>query len=343
MKPTKNHVYCAACGRTKMLFSEQGKADNFIRFNSADIKREKGYCPVRSYYCTYCAGWHITSNSSEEAAKYFETRDEMRMTMYRESRSGISKQEKRTLFRAKFTEICSHIDMLLSMGDISAVEASIDAYKEAEQLLGNSQRSPKADKLEEVIGYVGEAMRLPEEMRQAYLNRLPEEADAKKVCRLVANAVRREQINQIFEQMREADKSGDSQKFNELVTSCRVKISRLSGAHAVKGRKVYKSQLEEIIVACGRKQEEPTKVKKIVEDESLTWFSASGGQEYNETLMNVITNIERVTELYRLGNISECEDLIDISQLLLERMGVNDKNTQLLSRQLEQWEQRVAG
>lgn len=177
MKPTKNHVYCAACGRTKMLFSEQGKADNFIRFNSADIKREKGYCPVRSYYCTYCAGWHITSNSSEEAAKYFETRDEMRMTMYRESRSGISKQEKRTLFRAKFTEICSHIDMLLSMGDISAVEASIDAYKEAEQLLGNSQRSPKADKLEEVIGYVGEAMRLPEEMRQAYLNRLPEEAD----------------------------------------------------------------------------------------------------------------------------------------------------------------------
>ena len=59
--------------------------------------------------------------------------------------------------------------------------------------------------------------------------------------------------------------------------------------------------------------------------------------------MNVITNIERVTELYRLGNISECEDLIDISQLLLERMGVNDKNTQLLSRQLEQWEQRVAG
>ena len=106
---------------------------------------------------------------------------------------------------------------------------------------------------------------------------------------------------------------------------------------------MYKSQLEGIIVACGRKHEEPTKVKKIVEDESLTWFSASSGQEYNETLMNVNTNIERVTELYRLGNISECEDRIDISQMLLERMGVNDKNTQLLSRQLEQWEQRVAG
>lgn len=342
MKPTKNHVYCTACGRPKMLFSEQSKADNFIRFNSADIKRETGYCPVRSYYCSYCAGWHITSNSSEEAAKRFEQRDEMRITKYRESRSGISKQEKRELFRAKFTEICSHVDMLLSMGDISAVEASIDAYKEAEQLLGNSQRSPKADCLEEVIGHVREAMRLPEEMRQVYLSHLPEGVETKRVCRIVANADRREQIEQIFEQMREADKSDDSKKFEELVKCCREKISRLSGAHAVKGRKLYKSRLEEIIAACGCKQENPTEVKKIVEDESLKWFSASGCQEYSETLMNVIANIERVTELYRLGNISECEDLIDISQFLLERMGVSDNNTQLLSRQLKQWEQRVA-
>lgn len=61
MKPTKNLVFCAACKRLKMLFDTQAKADNFIRFNQKEIKKETGRAPVRSYYCSICCGYHVTS------------------------------------------------------------------------------------------------------------------------------------------------------------------------------------------------------------------------------------------------------------------------------------------
>ena len=44
-----------------MLFETQKKADTFIRFNSEEIKEENGYCPMRSYFCIACNGWHVTS------------------------------------------------------------------------------------------------------------------------------------------------------------------------------------------------------------------------------------------------------------------------------------------
>lgn len=63
MKPTKNRVFCKDCGRHKMLFETEKKAETFIRFNSEEIDTESGYSPVRSYYCMFCNGWHVTSKS----------------------------------------------------------------------------------------------------------------------------------------------------------------------------------------------------------------------------------------------------------------------------------------
>jgi len=60
MKPTKNRIFCLVCGRAKMLFESQSKADNFIRFNAEEIMEENGYAPIRSYYCPFCLGWHVT-------------------------------------------------------------------------------------------------------------------------------------------------------------------------------------------------------------------------------------------------------------------------------------------
>lgn len=65
MKPTKNKVYCKDCGRTKMLFDTEKKANNFIAFNQEEIREESGYAPQRSYFCLFCGGWHITSIKEE--------------------------------------------------------------------------------------------------------------------------------------------------------------------------------------------------------------------------------------------------------------------------------------
>lgn len=72
MKPTKNRVYCSDCGRVKMLFPSQEKADNFIAFNAHDIISEGGKAPERSYFCSSCGGWHVTKNPNNE---YFQEQD----------------------------------------------------------------------------------------------------------------------------------------------------------------------------------------------------------------------------------------------------------------------------
>lgn len=75
MKPTKNRIYCIGCRRHKMLFETKKNADNFIYFNQDVILDETGKAPVRSYYCVFCSGWHVTSNPSLEYAEEQDKRD----------------------------------------------------------------------------------------------------------------------------------------------------------------------------------------------------------------------------------------------------------------------------
>lgn len=76
MKPTNNRIFCIGCRRPKMFFVTQAKADNFIRFNREEIVALKGKAPTRSYYCSFCCGWHVTSVADEVKAKADDERDE---------------------------------------------------------------------------------------------------------------------------------------------------------------------------------------------------------------------------------------------------------------------------
>jgi len=58
MKP-KNRYFCMGCQRPKMLFESKSKADNFLKFNKDDFNKT----PTRSYFCSFCGGWHISIKS----------------------------------------------------------------------------------------------------------------------------------------------------------------------------------------------------------------------------------------------------------------------------------------
>lgn len=106
MKPTKNKVFCLAIRRTKMVFEEERKALNFIKFNRDVILEETGYAPTRAYYCPFCLGWHVTSNEDTEAGKRRDLLDEQRANQAAQAQAsdlvlGIVKGEFREqLFRA---------------------------------------------------------------------------------------------------------------------------------------------------------------------------------------------------------------------------------------------------
>lgn len=61
MRPTRSRKYCHDCGFRKIRFSSEEKALNFIRFNAEEIQGQKGYAPIRAYYCDTCGCWHLTS------------------------------------------------------------------------------------------------------------------------------------------------------------------------------------------------------------------------------------------------------------------------------------------
>jgi hypothetical protein len=86
MKPTKNRVLCKDCGRKKMLFDTEKKAQNFIRFNNEEIQAESGYSPERSYYCLFCGGWHITSIKREIGL----SKNEQMFEQYKQEKDKVS-------------------------------------------------------------------------------------------------------------------------------------------------------------------------------------------------------------------------------------------------------------
>lgn len=53
----KNRIMCPDCGRQKMLFESEAKANNFIKFNKDTIENGD---KLRAYYCPACCGWHIS-------------------------------------------------------------------------------------------------------------------------------------------------------------------------------------------------------------------------------------------------------------------------------------------
>lgn len=58
MKP-KNRVMCPDCGRQKLLFETEKKAETFIKFNGNEISDNPS--KLRVYYCPACCGYHISS------------------------------------------------------------------------------------------------------------------------------------------------------------------------------------------------------------------------------------------------------------------------------------------
>ena len=84
IKPSKNLVYCYACKRRKMLFEEKSEADNFIKYNHGGILEENGKAPVRSYYCEFCCGYHVTSNPSVEDGERLDRQDSQLVGSFQE-------------------------------------------------------------------------------------------------------------------------------------------------------------------------------------------------------------------------------------------------------------------
>ena len=144
MKPTKNRVFCEDCGKPKMLFKTEKKAETFIKFNSDEIEEESGYKPERSYFCAYCGGWHITSQKEYLGIK---SRTEKILELYRKQ------TEERALMKAK----------LQALKKKEAAELLLAQKKKEEALLLAQKRKEEASLLAEKKEYLKKSLNKVEE------------------------------------------------------------------------------------------------------------------------------------------------------------------------------------
>ena len=104
MSKPKNRIYCPDCGKEKMLFETEDKANRFIKFNSNDITHGES---LRAYYCIACGGYHI---SHKPIKTNRQCRSERVINMYNDMKNARQK-----LLNNKLTENADNIKQLVDL------------------------------------------------------------------------------------------------------------------------------------------------------------------------------------------------------------------------------------
>lgn len=223
MKPVKNHIFCLGCNRSKIAFESKGKADNFIKFNSSEILEQTGKAPIRSYFCTFCSSWHVTSNKSKVAGEKLDYRDAhlySKLTYSERTKQCFNSLMATFISRLEEVEIelilCdfNKAEDLLEMCDLDIYEmGKLDCYKDkvkkAQQRVDNARN--------ELVFY-----------SEIYNNTNTEsnfleikQGKAPKIRRYIENIRKIKKIHSFFEKRETLIRCSDSLLVNELIENAK--------------------------------------------------------------------------------------------------------------------------
>ena len=309
MKPIKNHYYCIGANRAKMLFESKSKADNFIRYNSEEILEETGKAPVRSYYCTFCCGWHVTSMESEEQGKLIEARDEIRMAKLIELRAmRIQKQSGKVVKRLQpcmFTHVqkpvCMKIDRMMQ---------KLFNYREPDRIDENAFAEAR-----EMLEFCRTEV-FP--MGEMIKNRETRDLIEKKEERLSVVVPLMEGYLIYRELVQSPSLRSWISLYDEIVgcNSCYRMDTLLEEVHGMRknvtafSTRLYQATWKRLSVSLsslemvankGKKRVSPLRGKTLVETNS---------EEYRRMLITLIDLLPQVQMAYDSGNIQKCENLV---------------------------------
>ena len=316
MKPTKNHYYCVACRRPKMLFETQAKADNFIRYNAAEILQTGHRAPVRSYYCSLCGGWHVTSNPSTEAGERLDQRDN-ELVKRLEARKSV--RPTASAEKAKFSEIANAIDIKLQEYAFLAAQFDLEAAGKLLFELADTVRS----KIERIGAKHSKIESILKRIRDA-------EDDFAMRSRLYA--LSREEL----QQMDNGDADSTERLFAHNILCIKAIREVLDSDAVLSGQRLQclNNYLPEI------KGPYCNLVRNVLR-EKLEAVKPSPSL-YRTTILKLITRIETLRDVYAAGHYTECADLLGGSYLLLNDFGTDDENIRLIRSHLDQWHTRLA-
>lgn len=85
----RNRVMCPDCGKSKLQFETEKKAQDFIRWNGSELKRQDGN--LRPYYCPACCCWHISHKQKYDG---IDQRTDRMIERYNNSRKASQRIDK---------------------------------------------------------------------------------------------------------------------------------------------------------------------------------------------------------------------------------------------------------
>ncbi len=345
MKPKNNRIFCIGCHHSKMLFATQAKADNFIKFNSKDIAEHSSKVPSRSYYCSFCCGWHVTSIDDDNLAKQ---RDERDAKVWEVIKAKVGKRtvvsEMQTAMPPKCKKLPAttegyHIQrMLLDIDNLSLkiINAMLRTkYEAAENLINDARilyeetlaksaeygidctiidkRGDKLSSLEKDLCFVKSLVGNPEK-RQEYLESAEMGKNKNRLPSMVESLHCRELIESLFVSAAEAAEKKDKEKVTELCAEIEDHLKHGVKALGVHQRGLYRQRMDKLIRQCGQYAEE------------------RADNFYRDLVLSIIELIEQAYNALQSSDFMSAEKYLSKAEDIMP--DTDDENIRLLSNHI---------
>lgn len=314
MKPTNNRVYCLGCKHPKMLFETQTKADNFIKFNRDAIASSSEKVPTRSYYCSFCCGWHVTSVEDEGKAEANDRRDENtwhQILSLRRKKLPLTEEGQKLsemlVATQSLMQKCQRQLLLTNLGQ--ALELMKDLVLEFSIIEDRARRqkidSARIDKqrvkikaLQAVFDIVDE-YDIDSETRQKYLG-----GNLESTNELARNYFQnKEFIEDIKQKISELDNSRATISSEEYKQRCSIIASAIN-SYKGKGLSAVKQTLQEKLNGLRCKIPQETTSQKETTNPNTIYLS-------------IIELLEQAYTAVRESDFSRCDNLIKTAECLM--------------------------
>jgi hypothetical protein len=218
-----------------MLFETQSKADRFIELNGDSIREKKGKAPVKSYFCNFCGGYHVTSSKSKTKENYFKWHNREIIGRIKEYDLSPSVVKSKII---KIIKTLNGLSKLMYMGKIDEVEIVVDScIKDLDNvckysLQGYGKREEalaKTKYYKDAITYIRKAINTPKEEQMDIIDLIVDNGTRSFVKTVVINIIT---FREIEEQMAENElyvKACDRDKLRWGIKRCKSLKNKLKG------------------------------------------------------------------------------------------------------------------
>lgn len=345
MKPPKNIRFCYGCHRNKMCFETKSKADNFIKFNKDEILKEKGYAPVRSYYCEFCCGFHVTSNSSIEVGERLDEKEHEIVTQFSQTKldglyfnefyvSMIKEidQAKKLLYECDFQKIEQLREKLENLRTQHKVLQNLPPRKMEKFLL----LSKKIGDLYDLEIKIKKLIESDDDTLKKYLS---SEHPSLEMSFIIEGLLLKRQVLKKIEIIQIQLNEGNIAKALELKNGLRQIVSTRKNVQKNMKSECNKkiSEIEHII--SQKKKEIQTKTPPVEEEPII--ISPKEQISYRSAIIDAINILEEVKACFDNGDIDLCETKLETADFIVSELDVEDENTELVRSYIDMWKQKI--